>query len=727
MRNQFRFISVKGILSALGIQAVPSRVEATEVSKDRISARESSIQFLKQREAMGAVRCPSFPANADWINSRPLSLGRELKGKIVLLDFFTYCCINCQHVLPKLAALEKKYGQDGSGGFVVVGVHSAKFSAERETANIAAALERYGVLHPVVNDERMEMWNTIGVSSWPTFVLVGPSGTLLALWSGEQQESDVDELVGAALEFYNDDIDRRPLPQAPTRSSFLRNPTDSPFRYPGKLVVAKDGKSLFISDTGNNRIVRVDVSSGACLSVFGDGRPGLVDANDSAKSCFRAPQGLDLYDGRLYVADTENHAVRMIELKSGAVTTVGGNGQQGYDYMGNKRGSDQLLSSPWDIEISVDGIMYVAMAGTHQIWSLDVKRGDGGLGSNWQVFSGSGRELEKNSSTGRTASWAQPSHMSIGERGSGKSRVMFVADSESSTVRYIQLDPALGSHPTGTLAGGDGLLAENLFAFGDRDGVGARAKLQHPLAVIDGKLGDRVFVADSYNHRIKTIDSMGRVVSFVGNGKPGFVDGKSENAQFWEPSGLAVSGDSRSLYVSDTNNCAIRIVDIATRVVSTLNVALVPRVLAEDIQTRLVANRRRAVYIPVAIFGTEKEMSFRILLPAKCHFTEGITSRWQANEILNDGKIKVISKGMIALDGGVGKFSLPLRIPSGNGGLEVESVVYFCSEDDDVCRTEADVFQCRRDNATELSGAIEHKIWSKRSTSASQPRQLLSE
>jgi DNA-binding beta-propeller fold protein YncE len=506
MQNQFRLLGPRGVLAALGLSAVTPRSAAAAGLNDALPAEKmrAAVEFVRQRDARSPP-APHFPAGADWINSRPLAFGKELKGKVVLLDFWTLCCINCQHVLPKLAELERQYGPDGSGGFVVVGVHSAKFTAERETRTVAAAVERYEVNHPVINDEQMTMWNAIGINSWPSFVLVGPRGNLLALWTGEQQERDIDAIVSGALEFYKDDIDHRPLPAAPPRSALLRKTSESPLRYPAKLVVSPDDQSIFVSDAGNNRILRIDVATGKYLAVYGSGAAGFTDSFDSSKVCFHTPQGMALRGNVLFVADTANHAVRAIDIPSGAVTTLGGTGEQGFDYKAGKVGLSQALSSPWDVE--VDGnVLYVAMAGTHQIFSLNVGGSDGGRTTPWVVFSGSGRELEKNSSMARTASWSQPSHLSIGRQIVSKKddtteRVMFVADSESSTVRAIYLDAPGGGMPTKTLCGGDGVLAENLFAYGDADGIGARAKLQHPLAVVDALDGKRAFVADSYNHR----------------------------------------------------------------------------------------------------------------------------------------------------------------------------------------------------------------------------------
>jgi hypothetical protein len=269
--------------------------------------------------------------------------------------------------------------------------------------------------------------------------------------------------------------------------------------------------------------------------------------------------------------------------------------------------------------------------------------------------------------------------------------MMWVADSESSTIRSIELDPPAGPHPTRTLAGGDGLIAENLFAFGDRDGRGAGAKLQHPLAVCDGGDGASVFVCDSYNNKIKRVTRDGAASTFAGTGKPGLADGAGATAEFWEPGGIALSADRRTLFVADTNNFAIRKVDIQTRAVTTMALsgaaaaAAAPAAASSD---RLVPNRRRAVLLPTEL-PTAAE--FRVALPPRCHFTPGTTSRWQAN-----GAAGKLAGGEMTLDKGAGVARVTLTADAAAAADEVETVVFYCSDADDTCRTEADIWQIRR-------------------------------
>ena len=480
---------------------------------------------------------PSLEGGVGWINSGPISLA-DLRGKIVFLDFWTYCCINCHHILPTLAKLEAKYKNE----LVVIGVHSAKFDAERDTENIRRKVAEYRIKHPVVNDANMIIWNRFGVRSWPTLVAIDPDGEYLGSASGEVPFEELDRIVGELVIRYKDRLNRKPLefPMEPP-------PGDpGPLLFPGKVLADPSGNRLFISDTGHNRIVQTDLDGGHPV-VIGDGQEGLADG-DFATARFNRPQGMCLVGETLYVADTENHAIRGVDLKARRVSTVSGTGSQSLRsplvrYSGPARSS--ALSSPWDlIQLPGSPSIYIAMAGPHQIWKYDPT--DETIG----VWAGSGHENIQDGDL-VTARFAQPSGLATdGDN-------LFVADSEVSGVRIIR-DVKSGEPMVGRIVG------EGLFDFGDQDGVGPEVRLQHclGLAYASGKL----YIADTYNNKIKVCDPTTKEVkTLAGTGAAGDSD---DPPSFYQPGGLSVAGNR--LYVADTNNHKIRVIDLETGKVSTL-------------------------------------------------------------------------------------------------------------------------------------------------------------
>ncbi len=482
------------------------------------------------------VRAPELNGAA-WLNTdHPLTLA-DLKGKLVLLDFWTYCCINCMHVLPDLKYLEEKYaGQP----LVVIGVHSAKFENEQDTDNIRNAILRYGITHPVVVDVNHRLWNAYAVRGWPTVVLVDPSGYLLGSISGEGHREQLDEVIEAALNAYSQagKLDETPLPIHLESDALI----DTPLAYPGKIITDVAGERLFISDSGHHRVV-IATPEGALLATIGAGTAGADDGSFE-EATFNNPQGLalDAAHDWLYVADTDNHLLRRLDLRARTVSTVAGTGVQGIGPKLTAPAREQPLNSPWDV-CFVDGLLYIAMAGCHMLWLYDPANDE------LRHVAGSGREARIDD-VGIRAAFAQPSGLTT------DGNVLYVADSEISSVRRVTLGAKVA---VTTLAGGD------LFQFGDVDGLGDLARFQHPLGVAwhDGL----VYVADTYNHKIRTVDpETRRASSFLGDGKPGKDDGAQP--RFYEPGGISFAGER--LFIADTNNHAIRVVDLASKTVSTL-------------------------------------------------------------------------------------------------------------------------------------------------------------
>lgn len=528
-----RRLSSLFVMSTIALVASGVLWKSAAAGSDRPSAAKLEKSRIQKASFLQEPRL-SLEGGTGWINSGPIRL-EELRGKIVLLDFWTYCCINCHHVLPDLARLEQKYKNE----LVVIGVHTAKFFAERDTENIRQKVREYQIKHPVINDADQVIWNRFGVESWPTLVLIDPEGKYLGSASGEGNFAVLDRAIGQLVARHKakGDLNLTPLVFFPESEK----PDNSPLSYPGKILADEKGRRLFIADTVHNRIVKTDLK-GAAPQVIGSGSAGLVDG-DYGKAEFNRPQGMCLVGDTLYVADTENHALRAVDLKAKKVSTVAGTGQQSHRNSGGGSGKTTSLNSPWDVvlEHGTESLA-IAMAGSHQIWRYDIASG------NVSVWAGTGRE---NILDGPVlhAQFAQPSGLAT------DGHHLFVADSEVSAIRAITLDRRPAVHT---------IVGMGLFEFDDRDGVGEEVRLQHALGVAYGN--GKLYIADTYNNKIKVCDPKTRAVeTLAGSRQPGSTD---DPPRFYQPGGLSIAGTN--LYVADTNNSAIRVIDLKEGTLRTL-------------------------------------------------------------------------------------------------------------------------------------------------------------
>ncbi len=501
------------------------------------------------------VPAPSLEGGVEWLNTAgPLDL-RDLRGKFVLLDFWTYCCINCMHILPELKKLEKAYPNE----IVVIGVHSAKFDTEKDSQNIREAILRYEIEHPVVNDANHVIWRKYRVNSWPSLRVIDPEGFLVAGDSGEVSFEVLDQFFRRAIPYYKRKgvMDLRPLHFKLEREKL--KPT--PLRFPGKVLADERSGRLFIADSNHNRIV-VATLEGELLQIIGTGQQGRRDG-PADKATFNHPQGMALHQEVLYVADTENHLIRKVDLRTGEVKTIAGTGRQSLNPWPGVRfdpaGQPILpkrfvgkplatpLNSPWDLWIH-QGYLYIAMAGPHQIWRMDLKEREIG------PWAGNGREdivdgplLPRQPYGLGASSFAQPSGLT------SDGTWLYVADSEGSSIRAVPFDP---QGEVKTILGTAHLPFARLFTFGDVDGPVRNARLQHPLGV--AWYQDKLYIADTYNCKIKELDLEKQVIrTIAGTGEHGRQD---DPAQFDEPGGLSVAGGK--LFVADTNNHLIRVIDL---------------------------------------------------------------------------------------------------------------------------------------------------------------------
>jgi len=414
---------------------------------------------------------------------RELTLA-DLRGKIVLLDFWTFCCINCLHVLDELRALEERYADV----LVTVGVHAPKFEHEKDPDALAAAVERYGVGHPVLDDAELVTWSQYAARAWPTLCVIDPEGYLVATMAGEGHAAGlaalIDELIGVHEAKGTLHRGHGPFVPPPVFSGDLH--------FPGKAIVSPGG-GLLVSSSAAHQIVELAADGETVLRRIGSGRRGHADGGP-AEAEFNEPQGLCLLPGHvaevagydLVVADTVNHLLRGVRVTEGSVSTVAGSGRPWRSTM-DSHPHDALavdLSSPWDLAWYDDRLI-IAMAGIHQLWWFDPVRRTAG------VYAGTTVEALKDGPLDEA--WlAQPSGLSVAPEapGGGAGERLWVADSESSALRFVA-DGALHT-----------AVGQGLFDFGHVDGPATGALCQHPLGVLalpDGA----VLVADTYNGAVR--------------------------------------------------------------------------------------------------------------------------------------------------------------------------------------------------------------------------------
>ncbi|ULR51988.1 thioredoxin-like domain-containing protein [Streptomyces deccanensis] len=419
------------------------------------------------------VRAPELIGKGGWLNTggKEYSLA-DLRGKIVVLDFWTFCCINCLHVLDELRELEEKHRDT----VVVIGVHSPKFAHEADHGAVVDAVERYGVEHPVLDDPELATWKQYAVRAWPTLVVVDPEGYVVAQHAGEGHAHAIERLV-AELETEHEDKGTLRRGDGPYVAP---EPEPTVLRFPGKALPLPGGDFL-VSDTTRHRLVRLAPDGETVVRHYGSGERGFVDG-DAEDARFSEPQGLALLDGgAVVVADTVNHALRRLDPATGRVTTLAGTGRQwwqGSPTSGPAREID--LSSPWDVAV-FGGKVWIAMAGVHQLWTYDPADRTVAVAAgttNEGLVDGPGDE----------AWFAQPSGLAA------TPDRLWLADSETSALRWVDLDGAVHT-----------AVGTGLFDFGHRDGPAEQALLQHPLGVTvlpDGS----VAVSDTYNHALRRYD-----------------------------------------------------------------------------------------------------------------------------------------------------------------------------------------------------------------------------
>ncbi|MFK4224644.1 NHL domain-containing thioredoxin family protein [Streptomyces sp. NPDC019890] len=443
------------------------------------------------------VRAPELIGKGGWLNTGDTQYTlADLRGRIVILDFWTFCCINCLHVLDELRELEEKHRDT----VVIIGVHSPKFVHEAEHQAVVDAVERYQVHHPVLDDPELATWKQYAVRAWPTLVVIDPEGYVVAQHAGEGHAHAIEKLV-------------EELEAAHEAKGTLRRgdgpyvapePVATHLRFPGKAL-ALPGGGFLVSDTTRHQLVRLAEDGESVVQRYGDGERGLVDGGPD-RVRFSEPQGLALLPGgRIVVADTVNHALRELDPETGETTTIAGTGRQWWQGSATSGPAlDVDLSSPWDVAWW-QGRVWIAMAGVHQLWAYDPET------KAVEVAAGTTNEGLVDGPAAE-AWFAQPSGLAATEDR------LWIADSETSAVRWIDTDGAVHT-----------AVGTGLFDFGHRDGAAGQALLQHPLGVTALPDGS-VAVSDTYNHALRRFDpATGEVTTLA--------------TDLREPSGAVLVGD----------------------------------------------------------------------------------------------------------------------------------------------------------------------------------------
>lgn len=449
----------------------------------------------------------STGGSGGWLHTqRPLTT-EDMQGRLVLLDFWTYGCINCMQVVPDLEYLEQTFGDK----LLVIGVHSAKFKGEQGNDRILDAARRFGLKHPVINDSDYAIWKSYKIKAWPTLVLLDPDGNEIQRFIGEGHRAAIEKAITSAIGKVTNNTSLKDIIAQSEKTGTLS--------YPARLAHGPDGL-IFIADAGHHRIIAID-EQGKIKHIIGSGTRGLQDGHYN-QAQFNLPRGLVANGSHLYIADTNNHAIRKIDLEKRTVQTIAGNGEKG------------RVASPWDIELTDDSnTLAVAMAGRHQLWSLNIRA------DKLDPLAGSGKESLIDGRQSE-ATLAQPSGLS------SSATALFFVDAESSALRVLEN----GNVKT--------LIGTGLFDFGHKDGVYPEALLQHPqgLAATDNIL----YIADTYNDAVRLYDRKAGVLSTL----------PLPAGSLKEPGDILLVG--QKLWIADTNHHTIKVYDIESKEISELKI-----------------------------------------------------------------------------------------------------------------------------------------------------------
>lgn len=511
-----------------------------------------------------------------WINSSPSCLNDiEREDGIILLKFWTSGCINCANTQRRIQKIQDLYKFTP---LTIIGIHSAKFPQENDVSLVKSSIEKLNVKYPVVLDsENNDLFRQFGVTGWPTFIAMKQipmeshkgeaRARILSTFVGEKSVNDLEEFLEKSFGSQNLQVKttERANPEEARTDIDAGYCDGDAMKSPSYVDFDPLTRQVFVTDTGNNRILVFD-SEGNCIHRIGGTKPGY---KDGSSPMFRSPRGIKYHPevDSVFVCDTGNHCVRKIDMKDQIVSTLCGDGNQGFDLIGGKAGILQRLNAPYGIVIGPGGNnILVSMAGSHQIWYIDIYTKIG------FSFSGIGKELNRNGGlrrNGLTVAYSQPEGITM----IPSTNMLVVADSESSSIRLVDIKTG-GSI---SLVGGDPWFEGNLFLFGDRDGSGfaqripfIRPLMQHPSDVaINPRDPNKIFISDTYNDKIKLYDLRKNELCTI-------------SEAFETPEGICFM-DDHHLLVVENRTSSLKLLNVDNQSISSLPLALEQTYCEEDI------------------------------------------------------------------------------------------------------------------------------------------------
>lgn len=463
--------------------------------------------------------------HSKWLNSSRQIESSDLKNRVILLDFWTYACVNCLHMVPEIKKLETEFGNR----LTVIGVHSGKFNNEKNDESIKKAIIKNDISHLVVNDSEFKIWNGFKVSSWPSFVLIDAKGHVVKKYDGEISAENLRKDIKKLIKKYKYRLNSERLPIILEKNRVA----DYILKFPGEIIAVQNFSykninkinALIISNTGKNKILVTNLNGNILLEI-GSGEIGFDDG-DLDSSSFNSPRGLLFKDNILYVADTSNHAIRKINFTDGKVSTLIGSGKRGEVVKLSDRIDEISLSSPFDLAFFPDkNNIVISNSGTHQLLKYNIP-------SNTIIpFAGNGSKGLVNGHYPDN-SLAQPSGLS-----SYGSQLYFV-DAESSSLRSISKNGLVKT-----------LIGHGLSEFGHRGGKKDKALMQHPVGVI--AFDKEIYISDTHNHAIRRYNIKTGELSTYSGGERGDGVSSGKRTEYDEPEAITYFADR--FYIVDTNN-----------------------------------------------------------------------------------------------------------------------------------------------------------------------------